>query len=391
MSKMLENLGEVRNAIHRGDHENALVLLIGLKRSDEIQREVIQTQIDSIKKGKADTVSAWVEKFIDQHSDVNEAEEISIGIDILSTDFQISESVFGSLDIIEGDLRISEFSDLSETSYSKKDKLKAKLATLRANSEIEVLSDKVVDEKITDMGLEKSKLMEEDPFIGLMEISDNDSFGGIIESYGQASKSSTTTKDSDVGRTRNNTPIAPVAVDEFAGFGDLGIDDSESSVQYRGEPRLSMQTHSSDSGEEKKGDAAISFILEEPQQPTTNLGAIRLEAIRLLEAGELDTAYDITKKILSRNEDDETSTLQYSILGKIEKRNLNIIGDLSQTPNLLISLGDLSNYALDHRAGFLASMIDGMSTYEDLIDISGMPREKALELIAILVNQKVIS
>ena len=45
---------------------------------------------------------------------------------------------------------------------------------------------------------------------------------------------------------------------------------------------------------------------------------------------------------------------------------------------------------LDHRAGFMLSHVDGVSTFEEILDVSGMPTLEALRIIVELLEQKVI-
>jgi hypothetical protein len=46
---------------------------------------------------------------------------------------------------------------------------------------------------------------------------------------------------------------------------------------------------------------------------------------------------------------------------------------------------------LDMRAGFLVSLLDGVTTLESLLDVCGMPREEALELLVVLRNRRVVT
>ena len=46
---------------------------------------------------------------------------------------------------------------------------------------------------------------------------------------------------------------------------------------------------------------------------------------------------------------------------------------------------------LDHRAGFLLTFVDGMSTVEDILDASGLPRGDALHVLADLLTKGVIA
>jgi hypothetical protein len=43
--------------------------------------------------------------------------------------------------------------------------------------------------------------------------------------------------------------------------------------------------------------------------------------------------------------------------------------------------------AIDHRAGFLLSLVDGSSTLEAILDVCGMPRLDALRILHELVQR----
>jgi hypothetical protein len=47
--------------------------------------------------------------------------------------------------------------------------------------------------------------------------------------------------------------------------------------------------------------------------------------------------------------------------------------------------------SLDHRAGFLLSLIDGSLSIEELLDVCGMPRLDALRILFGLFDQRVIA
>jgi hypothetical protein len=65
--------------------------------------------------------------------------------------------------------------------------------------------------------------------------------------------------------------------------------------------------------------------------------------------------------------------------------------DRAGVPSLAISFSELTSRALDHRRGFLLSLVDGSSSIDTLLDLSGMPEEEALELFAELVSLGILS
>ena len=56
-----------------------------------------------------------------------------------------------------------------------------------------------------------------------------------------------------------------------------------------------------------------------------------------------------------------------------------------------VLVGDVTKASLDHRAAFVLRFLDGMSTIEDVLDASGLPRIDALRILDDLLQRKVIS
>jgi len=66
-------------------------------------------------------------------------------------------------------------------------------------------------------------------------------------------------------------------------------------------------------------------------------------------------------------------------------------GSLHCVPRVVVPLDQIRWLSLDHRAGFLLSLVDGTSRIEDVLDICGMPRLDALRLLLALLEQRVIA
>ena len=66
------------------------------------------------------------------------------------------------------------------------------------------------------------------------------------------------------------------------------------------------------------------------------------------------------------------------------------LGPHSQTVSVAIPNDEIRWLSLDHRAGFLLSLVDGSLTLEEILDISGMPKLDALRLMFTLFDQHVI-
>jgi tetratricopeptide (TPR) repeat protein len=66
------------------------------------------------------------------------------------------------------------------------------------------------------------------------------------------------------------------------------------------------------------------------------------------------------------------------------------LDNLAQKPKILMRSDQISWQNFDHRAGFFLSQVDGRTSYEDLIEISGMKRSDALKILSKLVESSVI-
>ncbi len=66
------------------------------------------------------------------------------------------------------------------------------------------------------------------------------------------------------------------------------------------------------------------------------------------------------------------------------------LGSLEQRPAVSIAIDDIRWMSLDHRAGFVLSLLDGQSTLEEVMDISGMPRLDVLRILVELQSRGVV-
>ena len=62
----------------------------------------------------------------------------------------------------------------------------------------------------------------------------------------------------------------------------------------------------------------------------------------------------------------------------------------SRTPRLAISLNDLSLLPLDHRDGYVVSLVDGLSTVETILDTCALPFDEAIESLTKLVERRIL-
>jgi hypothetical protein len=108
--------------------------------------------------------------------------------------------------------------------------------------------------------------------------------------------------------------------------------------------------------------------------------------------GDFTGALVVAEALLESNPDHEearrchercTETLSQMYMARL--------GSPAQAVRVVVPSEQIRWLSLDHRAGFLLSLVDGASTIEELLDISGMPRLDALRILYGLLDQRVIA
>jgi hypothetical protein len=80
-----------------------------------------------------------------------------------------------------------------------------------------------------------------------------------------------------------------------------------------------------------------------------------------------------------------------SCRGVLESMYAARLGSLERVPSVLVQRTQLRWLSIDHRAGFVLSLIDGSSTLEMILDVCGMPRLDAIRILHELVAQKIVA
>ncbi|NRA34113.1 MAG: hypothetical protein HRU17_12305 [Polyangiaceae bacterium] len=107
--------------------------------------------------------------------------------------------------------------------------------------------------------------------------------------------------------------------------------------------------------------------------------------------GDFTGALVIAEALLEANPDDsEASGFVDSCREVLTQMYAARLGALSQTVTISVPPNEIRWLSLDHRAGFLLSLVDGTSTVEEILDISGMTRLDALRIMFTLAQQNVV-
>jgi len=111
------------------------------------------------------------------------------------------------------------------------------------------------------------------------------------------------------------------------------------------------------------------------------------EARRRIAAGELEAALEL----LSRSEEGATFSLEREatielLRGALFRDYRASVGELTAVPVLIADSSELTNYNLPANAGFLLSLLDGVTDLESLVTVSGMDSFEALRTTRKLID-----
>jgi hypothetical protein len=67
------------------------------------------------------------------------------------------------------------------------------------------------------------------------------------------------------------------------------------------------------------------------------------------------------------------------------------LAPLDRRPLVVVPRAQMRWLSIDHRAGFILSLVDGSVSVETILDLSGMPRLDALRILHELVQQKIVA
>jgi len=108
--------------------------------------------------------------------------------------------------------------------------------------------------------------------------------------------------------------------------------------------------------------------------------------------GDYTGALEIAEKLLDIDAtDDAAKACAESCRGVLRQMYTARIGPLDRVPMVMVARDQLRWLSIDHRAGFVLSLVDGVSSLEMILDVSGMPELDALRILSELAQQRIIS
>lgn len=74
-----------------------------------------------------------------------------------------------------------------------------------------------------------------------------------------------------------------------------------------------------------------------------------------------------------------------------EEDSMVILGSLDAVPHHAVAPDQLTKLRLDHHAGFMLALVDGVLSFETIVDVCGMKRPEALRVLSFLIRKGVIA
>ncbi|MEE8408584.1 MAG: hypothetical protein V3T05_03170 [Myxococcota bacterium] len=111
----------------------------------------------------------------------------------------------------------------------------------------------------------------------------------------------------------------------------------------------------------------------------------------LLDLDDFTGALDVAERLLQADPEHilalEAQKLCHETLDQMCRSK---IGDVDVVPSVLVSPEEIIWLDLDHRSGFLLAQVDGASSFDEIIELSGMDVHESLRIMAGLVQKGVI-
>ncbi len=108
--------------------------------------------------------------------------------------------------------------------------------------------------------------------------------------------------------------------------------------------------------------------------------------------GDYTGALEMSELILTQEADNlEAAECGENCRSVLEQMYAARLGPLDRVPMVVVPRTQMRWLSMDHRAGFILSLIDGASSVDLILDVCGMPKLDALRILQELVQQKIVA
>ena len=137
----------------------------------------------------------------------------------------------------------------------------------------------------------------------------------------------------------------------------------------------------------------LAFLNPMPPGPTANfnLPVAHAELKRLFALHDFTASLALAQSILQATPHDaQVQAIVHLCREQLSAMFKSKMGALQGVPHVLLAADELPWLDLDPRAGFVLSLVDGVLTYEEILDVMGLDTLETLRICALLVTNKVI-
>jgi hypothetical protein len=119
--------------------------------------------------------------------------------------------------------------------------------------------------------------------------------------------------------------------------------------------------------------------------------ALLEEAHEALRSEDLESALDLFRSAASLDPDRlEIEGYVDLIRGQLLKHYRERLGDLQAVPKRLVGPGEIKGFDLAPDAGFMLSLVDGSTSFEQLVSLSGMAAFEAFQNLNALLDAGIL-
>lgn len=145
-----------------------------------------------------------------------------------------------------------------------------------------------------------------------------------------------------------------------------------------------------ESVEQPAGEGRPRQLISAPP-PGTDLDALMVDARRRQQADDFSGALELVEQVLAGDPDHaEARRYLEDNTGRLLAMYRARLGSLGRVPRVRLRQQEIVWQSLDHREGFILSQVDGRTSFEEIIDISGMGVLESTRILARLVDHGVI-
>jgi tetratricopeptide (TPR) repeat protein len=121
------------------------------------------------------------------------------------------------------------------------------------------------------------------------------------------------------------------------------------------------------------------------------VGALLKGAEDMLELDDFSGALELVDKILEQEpENPRALQMRSEARRELESIYSSKLGDLDRVPRVRMAGDEIIWLNLDHRAGFIMSLVDGQLSYDEILSVCGLDPLEAMRILVQLVQEKVI-